>query len=73
MTGIELMVTGMGIVFGFLTLLVLAVNMLAVLVERYFPVQSTSQQTEPVSATARHPNDIAAITTAIAQYRKKYR
>ncbi len=67
------MVTGMVIVFGFLALLVLAVNMLTLLVERYFPVQPAGQQTEPISATARHPHDIAAITTAIAQYRKKYR
>ncbi len=66
------MVIGMAIVFGFLALLVLAVNMLTLMVERYFPVQASGQQNESISATARRSGDIAAITAAIAQYRKKY-
>ena len=71
--GIELMVVGMSIVFCFLALLVLAVNMQTLLVQRYFPAKPTSLQVAPVSTAANDPNVIAAITAAVTQYRSKHR
>ena len=72
-TGIELMVVGMSIVFCFLALLVLAVNMQTLLVQRYFPAKPTSLQVASVSKTANDPSVIAAITAAVVQYRNKHR
>lgn len=66
------MVIGMSIVFGFLAVLVLAVYMLRLLVQRYIPVQLTSQQGVPVSVTANDSGVIAAITAAVTQYRNKH-
>ncbi len=65
------MLTGMFIVFSFLALLVLAVDLLKILVQRYFPVQPTGQQ-EVVSVTANDSRIIAAITAAVTQYRNKH-
>jgi oxaloacetate decarboxylase gamma subunit len=68
-SGIELMLIGMGIVFGFLALLVLSIGTMSSLVQRFFPEVSISHL--PVS---QHddPGLVAAITAAVQQYRKKY-
>lgn len=70
-SGIELMVTGMGIVFLFLAMLVVAVNMMSWTVQRYFPQAPESLDVSDSHAT--DANVIAAITAAVHQYRNKYK
>jgi oxaloacetate decarboxylase gamma subunit len=74
--GMELMLYGMGTVFVFLGLLVLATTGMSGLITRYFP------QPEPPPVTARmrgqgnaaagelDPGVVAVITAAIHQHRK---
>ena len=68
-SGIELMLLGMGIVYGFLAMFVLAISAMSAVVQRYFPDLSAQQ------ISARQIEDagvLAAITAAVHQYRKKY-
>ncbi|MGZ8162245.1 MAG: OadG family protein [Methylobacter sp.] len=71
--GIEIMFAGMGIVFLFLAMLVVTINIMSSLVQRYFP------DTTVLSAVARDITSgtdksiIAAITVAVHQYRNKYK
>lgn len=72
---VELMLYGMGTVFVFLGLLVLAISAMSALVTRYFP------QSEPAPVTARlrspgqtaagelDPGVVAVITAAIHRHR----
>jgi oxaloacetate decarboxylase gamma subunit len=72
-SGIEIMFVGMSIVFLFLTMLVVTINIMSSLVQRYFP------DTTVLSAVARNVTSgadkslIAAITVAVHQYRNKYK
>ena len=59
--GITLMLVGMGTVFVFLSLLVIAMTMMARLVKRLTPVAEHGISDE----------EVAAITAAIAQHRNK--
>ena len=68
--GVELMLTGMGIVFLFLAMLIVAVNLMSAIVLRYFPA-TTPVPTSPKSESGNQ-NVIAAITAAIHQYRSKH-
>jgi oxaloacetate decarboxylase (Na+ extruding) subunit gamma len=73
---VELMVYGMGTVFVFLGLLVLAISLMSGLINRYFP------QPEPAPVAARlhspgetvgaelDPGVVAVITAAIHRHRK---
>jgi oxaloacetate decarboxylase gamma subunit len=63
------MFIGMGIVFGFLALLVLSISAMSSLVQRFFPEITSSHL-----AVGQHddPGIVAAITAAVQQYRKKY-
>lgn len=65
-SGIELMLIGMGIVFGFLAMLVVVINTMSSLIERFFPDKPNLGQ------TGEDPRMIAAISAAVHQYRKKY-
>jgi oxaloacetate decarboxylase gamma subunit len=56
-SGIELMLIGMGIVFTFLAMLVVVINGMASVIQRFFP---------------EDPRIIAAISAAIHEYRKKH-
>ena len=60
-SGIELMLVGMGTVFFFLTVLVGATTLMSKIVLRFAPVQKTDEIT---------PEEVAAITAAIALHRK---
>jgi oxaloacetate decarboxylase (Na+ extruding) subunit gamma len=67
--GIELMLIGMGIVFAFLAMLVVAITTMSSVVQRYFPDVPSSH------LPGQHfddPGVIAAISAAVHQYRKKY-
>ena len=72
-SGVDLMFAGMGIVFLFLTMLVVAINMMSSLVQRFFPDAPT-----PVAATIKVSSGIdksiiAAITAAVHQHRSKHK
>ncbi len=71
MGGLELMVSGMLIVFMFLAMLVIAVNVLRVLVEHFFPEPVVTEPSEK-SYSQQQSGVIAAITVAVTQYRKKH-
>jgi oxaloacetate decarboxylase gamma subunit len=72
--GIELMFIGMGIVFAFLTMLVVIVNIMTSMIQRFFPEAPITAVT-PASALTSHTDArvIAAITATVHQYRNKYK
>jgi len=59
--GLTLMLVGMGTVFVFLTLLVIAMSSMAAVIKRLTPTASEAVSDE----------EVAAITAAIAQHRQK--
>ena len=69
-SGIEIMLVGMGIVFSFLAMLIVAVNIMSTLIQRFFP-----QIQEEITTTANtaDPSVIAAISVAVHQYRSKHK
>jgi oxaloacetate decarboxylase gamma subunit len=68
--GVELMFAGMGIVYLFLVMLVLTINLMSALLQRYFPDKTTKFGN---LAAGIDKSTIAAITAAIHQYRNKQR
>lgn len=68
-SGIELMFAGMGIVFVFLAMLVVAINMMSALVQRYFPDGSTKFSNV---SSGIDKSTVAAIAAAVHQYRSKH-
>ncbi len=69
--GIELMLAGMGIVFLFLTMLVLAINLMSSLIERFFPEAPNLVGTVTTTSNGIDKNIVAAITAAVHQHRSK--
>ncbi len=69
-SGVELMVAGMGIVYLFLTMLVAAINIMSALLQRYFPDKSANLTRDPGRVIDKAT--VAAITSAVHQYRKKH-
>jgi oxaloacetate decarboxylase gamma subunit len=71
-SGVELMIIGMGIVFAFLAMLIVMVNLMTFVIQRFFP-EHPMIATTPASASTTHTDAgiIAAITAAVHQYRKK--
>ncbi len=70
-SGVELMFVGMGIVFLFLTMLVIAINLMSSLVQRFFPEVPTTTLLVPTITGTIDKQTVAAITTALHQYRNK--
>ena len=70
-SGFELMFAGMGIVFLFLTLLVVLINVMSTLVQRYFPEIPMSKTVPGITADI-DKSVVAAITAAVQLYRKKH-
>ncbi|MGR8997736.1 MAG: OadG family protein [Gammaproteobacteria bacterium] len=70
--GVELMFVGMGIVFLFLAMLVVAINIMSSLVRRFFPDTPALAVAAPVSGGI-DKSTVAAITAAVHQYRSKHR
>ena len=70
-SGLELMAIGMGIVFAFLAMLVVMINVMTYVIQRFFP-EDTLADVTPLSASTSHTDSgvIAAISVAIHQYRK---
>jgi oxaloacetate decarboxylase gamma subunit len=76
MSGLELMVLGMGIVFVFLTMLVVVMQGMSWVAARLQPEAPGERQPAPVHVTAGHAADprlIAAISVAVSRYRKSHR
>ncbi len=71
-SGVELMFAGMSIVFLFLTMLVVAINIMSSLVQRFFPDAPLMGATTTVSSGI-DKSVIAAITAAVHQYRSKHK
>ncbi|MGR8941642.1 MAG: OadG family protein [Gammaproteobacteria bacterium] len=67
-SGVELMIVGMGIVYLFLALLVVAINTMSALVQRFFPEEPKSEKLVKIEADKA---TVAAITAAVHQYRSK--
>lgn len=61
------MLIGMGIVYGFLAMLVVAIKAMSSLVQRFFPEMPGSQELQ-----GDDPGTIAAIAAAVHHYRNKY-
>ncbi len=75
--GVELMLTGMGIVFLFLVMLIAVVKLMAYCVAAFIPeVEVAAVSTTPVqavSSSAISPNVTAAITAAVHLHRTKHK
>ncbi len=71
-SGIEIMLIGMGIVFAFLALMIVMVNIMTYTIEKFFP-EPAINEIHSASASAGHTEAgvIAAISAAIHQYRNK--
>ncbi len=71
-SGIELMLIGMGIVFAFLALMIVMVNIMTAVIEKFFP-EPVVEEIRPASASTTHTDVgvIAAISAAVHQYRSK--
>ncbi|NOQ65373.1 MAG: hypothetical protein GQ582_12755 [Methyloprofundus sp.] len=69
--GVELMFTGMGIVFLFLVMLIGAVKLMAYLVTTFLPEAEPAQSTASSAATTNTVTPViaAAITAAVHQHR----
>ncbi|ESS72034.1 sodium pump decarboxylase, gamma subunit [Methyloglobulus morosus KoM1] len=68
-SGIELMFAGMGIVFIFLAMLVVAINLMSAVLQRYFPDRSSKLL---FVSSSIDKSTVAAITAAVHQYRSKH-
>jgi oxaloacetate decarboxylase (Na+ extruding) subunit gamma len=71
-SGVELMFAGMGIVFLFLTMLVVAINIMSSLVQRFFPEAPTQAAITAKVSNGIDKSIIAAITAAVHQHRSKH-
>jgi oxaloacetate decarboxylase gamma subunit len=71
-SGIELMIVGMGIVFLFLAMLVVAINTMTYIIQRFFPEVPAIPSTQ-VGASGIDKPTVAAITAAVHLYRKTQR
>lgn len=75
--GLQLMMIGMVIVFAFLSLLVIMINIMAWAIQCFFPEEPIALT--PPSASTHHTNTnidaniIVTISTAIHQYRHKHK
>jgi len=59
----------MGIVFIFLTMLVVAINLMSAVLQRYFPDRSSKLL---FVSSSIDKSTVAAITAAVHQYRSKH-
>jgi oxaloacetate decarboxylase gamma subunit len=66
--GVELMLVGMGTVFTFLTLLVLATSLMSVAVRRFFP-ESAAAPEGTAAAPGEEGELLAVVSAAVTAYR----
>jgi oxaloacetate decarboxylase gamma subunit len=66
---VKFMVLGMTVVFAFLTILILVVNIQAKVIARYFPEKAPAAPTATANTDEAH--HVAAIIAAVTEFRKK--
>ena len=72
--GVDLMLFGMGTVFVFLTVLVIATTIMSSVISRFFPEPEAPAVPQPAMAPAAGVNDpklLAIIKAAVDQHRAK--
>ncbi len=70
--GVELMLLGMGIVFGFLTVLVFTLRGMSSLANRLGEAEIVQPDVPEPIAVSDHRRLIAVISTAVARYRASH-
>ena len=70
--GLKFMVLGMGTVFVFLTIMIIVVNIMSYVVNRFFPEPQASSDTATGTNTDKNDKKkvVAAITAAIMHHRE---
>jgi oxaloacetate decarboxylase (Na+ extruding) subunit gamma len=75
--GLALMALGMGVVFVFLTILVISVTLMSKLIDRFqpVPIAADTSKKSPQSTAPASQNDemLAVISAAVHRYRSKRR
>lgn len=66
--GIKFMILGMGTVFAFLIIMILCMNMMSRIIQRFFPEPQASAETS--SSQQDKKKIVAAITAAIKYHRE---
>ena len=70
MEGFKFMALGMGTVFMFLVVLILMMNLMSIIIHKFFP-EPTSAEAAPVSSQPKdNKKIIAAISAAISHHRQ---
>ena len=69
MQGVELMLLGMGIVFGFLTVLVFTLRGMSSMAGRLGDVEAVEAAMQEPIAVSDHRQRIAVISAAVSRYR----
>ncbi|MGR9087811.1 MAG: OadG family protein [Gammaproteobacteria bacterium] len=67
-SGVELMLVGMGIVYLFLAMLVIAISLMSSFLQRFFPEETTALK---LKTGETDKATIAAISAAVHHYRNK--
>jgi oxaloacetate decarboxylase gamma subunit len=70
--GLKFMVIGMSVVFIFLVLMVVAINIQAKIVNRFFPEKAVEPKKPAAQPAGSDSQVIAAIMGAIQSYRNKH-
>lgn len=71
-SGLSLMLVGMTTVFCFLTLLVICINISSKVINRFWPEALSSTESTTQRNTSTDDEVVAAITSAVHQYRNKH-
>ncbi|WP_457749701.1 OadG family protein [Sulfurimonas sp.] len=70
MEGVKFMFLGMGTVFVFLIIMIFSVNLMSLLIHKFFPEPHVSQENASGSTQQDNKKIVAAITAAIAHHRE---
>jgi len=70
MEGFKFMALGMGTVFLFLTILIVLMNVMSIILHKYFPEPQLNKATPAQTSADKNKKVIAAITAAIAHHRQ---
>jgi len=70
MEGLKFMVLGMGTVFAFLTIMIIVINIMSYVVNKFFPEPQASDETSSTANKTDNKKVVAAITAAITHHRQ---
>ncbi len=71
--GVELMLFGMGTVFGFLACLVLITALMSALLQRLMPIKEEQRVLSSAAPAQQDEQLIAVISTAVHKYRSRHK